>query len=156
MRHLVDLNTIESEIAEILKPTKRDREKTKGYKKNLRELIATFGEFRDSQLQKETAKRKTEQSEKEVLSDTADGAATVTSVVVSASCFNLTLTVFPSASGAGAARRRRGAARGRDPSRPRRRRPNTNPARPTRGAHRTSRGPSHRRIVGLKYRFNHP
>ncbi len=70
MRHLVDLNTIESEIAEILKPTKRDREKTKGYKKNLRELIATFGEFRDSQLQKETAKRKAEQSEKEVLSDT--------------------------------------------------------------------------------------
>jgi len=70
MRHLVDLNTIESEIAEILKPTKRDKEKTKGYKKNLRELIATFGEFRDSQLQKEAAKRKAEQSEKEVLSDT--------------------------------------------------------------------------------------
>ncbi len=45
-------------------------EKTKGYKKNLRELIATFGEFRDSQLQKETAKRKAEQSEKAVLSDT--------------------------------------------------------------------------------------
>ncbi len=65
MRHLVDLNTIESEIAEILKPTKRDKEKTKGYKKNLRELIATFGEFRDSQLQKEAAKRKAEQSEKE-------------------------------------------------------------------------------------------
>ena len=70
MRHLVDLTTIESEIAEILKPTKRDKEKTRGYKKNLRELIATFGDFRDSQHQKEAAKKKAEQSGKEVLSDT--------------------------------------------------------------------------------------
>jgi hypothetical protein len=36
MRHLVDLTTIETEIAEILKPTKKDKEKAKGYKKNLR------------------------------------------------------------------------------------------------------------------------
>jgi hypothetical protein len=71
MRHLVDLTTVETEIAEILKPTKKDKEKAKGYKKNLRELIATFGDLRDSQLQKEVEKRKAErQSEKEVLSDT--------------------------------------------------------------------------------------
>jgi len=70
MRHLDDLTTIESEIAEILKPTKKDKEKAKGYKKNLRETIATFGDLRDSQLQKEAEKRIAEQSEKEVLSDT--------------------------------------------------------------------------------------
>ena len=70
MRHLVDLTTIETEIAEILKPTKKDKEKARGYKKNLRELIATFGDFRDSQLQKEAARKKAEQSGKEVLSDT--------------------------------------------------------------------------------------
>ena len=71
MRHLVDLTTVETEIAEIIKPTKKDKEKAKGYKKNLRELIATFGDLRDSQLQKEVEKRKAErQSEKEVLSDT--------------------------------------------------------------------------------------
>jgi len=70
MRHLVDLTTIETEIAEILKPTKKDKEKAKGYKKNLREMIATFGDLRDSQLQKEAEKRKAEQSGKEVLSDT--------------------------------------------------------------------------------------
>ncbi len=63
--------TIETEIAEILKPTKKDKEKAKDYKKNLREMIANFGDLRDSQLQKEVEKRKTEQqSEKEVLSDT--------------------------------------------------------------------------------------
>ena len=70
MRHLVDLTTIETEIAEILKPSKKDREKAKGYKKNLREMIAIFGDFRDSQLQKEAEKKQTEQSGKEVLSDT--------------------------------------------------------------------------------------
>ena len=70
MRHLVDLTTIETEIAEILKPTKKDKEKARGYKKNLRELIATFGDFRDSQLQKEADRKKAEQSGKEVLSDT--------------------------------------------------------------------------------------
>jgi hypothetical protein len=56
MRHLVDLTTIETEIAEILKPTKKDKEKAKGYKKNLREIIATFGDLRDSQLQNEAEK----------------------------------------------------------------------------------------------------
>ena len=72
MRHLVDLTTIETEIAEILKPNKKDKEKAKGYKKNLREMIATFEDLRDSQLQKEVEKRKTgQQSEKEVLSDTS-------------------------------------------------------------------------------------
>jgi hypothetical protein len=71
MRHLVDLTTIENEIAEIIKPTKKDKEKTKGYKKNLRELIAIFGDLSDSRLQKEAERRKTEQQlEKEVLSDT--------------------------------------------------------------------------------------
>jgi hypothetical protein len=70
MRHLVDLTTIETEIAEILKPTKKDKEKAKGYKKNIREMIATFGDLRDSQLQREAEKRKAEQSGKEVLSDT--------------------------------------------------------------------------------------
>jgi hypothetical protein len=70
MRHLDNLTTIESEIAEILKLTKKDKEKAKGYKKNLREMIATFGDLKDSQLQKEAEKRKAEQSEKEVLSDT--------------------------------------------------------------------------------------
>ena len=33
-------------------------------------MIATFGDFRDSQLQKEAARKKAEQSGKEVLSDT--------------------------------------------------------------------------------------
>jgi hypothetical protein len=71
MTHLDDLTTIENEIVEILKPTKKEREKAISYKKNLSELIATFGEFRDSQLQIEQAQRETEwQSAKEVLSDT--------------------------------------------------------------------------------------
>ncbi len=35
MRHLDDLSTIENEIAEILKPTKKEKEKVKGYKKKL-------------------------------------------------------------------------------------------------------------------------
>ena len=65
MRHLVDLTTIETEIAEILKPTKKDKEKAKGYKKNLRELMAIFGDLRDSQLQKEADRKKSgQQSEK--------------------------------------------------------------------------------------------
>jgi hypothetical protein len=34
MRHLDDLSTIENEIAEILKPTKKEREKAKSYKKS--------------------------------------------------------------------------------------------------------------------------
>jgi hypothetical protein len=71
MRHLADLTTIETEIAEILKPNKKDRDKAKSYKKNLREMIAIFREFRDSQLQIEQEGRKSEcQSAKEVLSDT--------------------------------------------------------------------------------------
>jgi hypothetical protein len=71
IRHLDDLNTIETEIAEILKPTKKEKEKAKGYKKNLKELIAIFGYHRDSQLQIEQEKRETERkSAKEVLSDT--------------------------------------------------------------------------------------
>jgi hypothetical protein len=71
MRHLDDLSTIENEIAEILKPTKKEKEKVKGYKKNLREMIAQFGDLRDNQLQVEQMQRETEQqSEKEVLSDT--------------------------------------------------------------------------------------
>ncbi len=45
MRHLDDLTTIEAEIAEILKPSKKDRDKAKSYKKNLREMIAIFGEL---------------------------------------------------------------------------------------------------------------
>ncbi len=70
MRHLVEQTTIETEIAEIFKPTKKDKETAKGYKKNLREIIASFGDLRDSQLQKEAEKKKTEQqSGKEVLSD---------------------------------------------------------------------------------------
>jgi hypothetical protein len=32
--HLDDLNMIETEIAEILKPTKKEKEKAKSYKKN--------------------------------------------------------------------------------------------------------------------------
>ena len=48
MKHLDDLTTIENEIAEILKPSKKDKEKTKSYKRNLRETIAIFGEFRES------------------------------------------------------------------------------------------------------------
>ena len=36
IRHLDDLNMIESEIAEILKPTKKEKEKAKSYKKNLK------------------------------------------------------------------------------------------------------------------------
>jgi hypothetical protein len=47
---LDDLSTIESEIAEIIKPTKKDKEEAKSYKKNLRETIEQFGDFRDSQL----------------------------------------------------------------------------------------------------------
>ncbi len=71
MRHLVDLSIIENEIAVILKPTKKDKEKAKGNKKNLRELIAVFVDNRDSQLQIEQAQREAEpQSGKEVLSDT--------------------------------------------------------------------------------------
>ena len=46
MKHLNDLTTIENEIAEILKPSKKDKEKTKSYKRNLRQTIAIFGEFR--------------------------------------------------------------------------------------------------------------
>ncbi len=46
---------------------------------------------------------------------------------------------------AGAARRRGGATRGRDPAGPGRRRTDTDTARPTGGAHRTSRGPGNRR-----------
>ncbi len=71
MKHLDDLTTIENEIAEILKPSKKDKEKTKSYKRNLREAIAIFGEFRDSRLQIEQQKRRSErQPAKEVLSDT--------------------------------------------------------------------------------------
>jgi hypothetical protein len=71
VRHLDDLTTIETEIAEILKPSKKDRDKAKSYKKNLREMIAIFGEFRDSQLPIEQEGRRSErQPAKEVLSDT--------------------------------------------------------------------------------------
>ncbi len=71
MRHLDDLTTIENEIAEILKPTKKEKEKAKSYKKNLREMIAIFGDFRGSQLQIEQWQRETkQQTGKEVLSDT--------------------------------------------------------------------------------------
>jgi len=71
VRHLDDLTTIETEIAEILKPSKKDREKAKSYKKNLREMIAIFGEFRDSQLQiEQEGRRSARQPAKEVLSDT--------------------------------------------------------------------------------------
>jgi hypothetical protein len=71
IRHLDDLKMIETEIAEILKPTKKTKEKAKSYKKNLKELIAIFGDYRDSQLQIEQEKRETEcRSAKEVLSDT--------------------------------------------------------------------------------------
>jgi hypothetical protein len=74
MRHLDDPATIENEIAEILKPNKKDREKAKSYKKNLKEMIAIFGEFRDSQLQIEQEGRRSErQSAKEVLSDQEKG-----------------------------------------------------------------------------------
>ena len=58
MKHLDDLTTIENEIAEILKPSKKDKEKTKSYKRNLREAIAIFGEFRDSRLQIEQQRRR--------------------------------------------------------------------------------------------------
>ncbi len=58
-------------IAEILKPTKKEKEKVKSYKKNSKELIAIFGDYRDSQLQIEQEKRESEcKSGKEVLSDT--------------------------------------------------------------------------------------
>jgi hypothetical protein len=71
MRHLDDLSMIENEIAEILKPNKKEKEKAKSYKKNLKELIAIFGDHRDSQLQIEQDRRETERrSAKEVLSDT--------------------------------------------------------------------------------------
>jgi len=72
MKHLDDLTTIENEIAEILKPSKKDKEKTKSYKRNLREAIAIFGEFRDSRLQIEQQQRKRSERQpaKEVLSDT--------------------------------------------------------------------------------------
>jgi hypothetical protein len=71
MRHLDNLTTIEAEIAEILKPSKKYRDKAKGYKKNLREMIAIFGEFRDSQLQiEQEGRRSAHQPAKEVLSDT--------------------------------------------------------------------------------------
>jgi hypothetical protein len=43
--HLDELNTIESEIAMILKPTKKEKEKAKSYKKNLKEVIAIFGDY---------------------------------------------------------------------------------------------------------------
>jgi hypothetical protein len=39
MRHLDDLTTIEAKIAEILKPSKKDRDKAKGYKKNLKRRL---------------------------------------------------------------------------------------------------------------------
>ncbi len=75
-----DLTTIENEIAEILKPSKKDREKTKSYKKNLREMIAIFGEFRDSQLQiEQESRRSVRQSAKEVLSDTGSDQVVVSS-----------------------------------------------------------------------------
>jgi hypothetical protein len=48
IRHLDDLNTIETEIAEFLKPTKRRKEKAKSYKKIVKKLIAIFGDCRDS------------------------------------------------------------------------------------------------------------
>jgi hypothetical protein len=68
VRHLDDLTTIDTEI---LKPSKKDREKAKSYKKNLREMIAIFGEFRDSQLQiEQEGRRSARQPAKEVLSDT--------------------------------------------------------------------------------------
>jgi hypothetical protein len=45
--------------------------KAKSYKKNLREMIAIFGEFRDSQLQiEQESRRSARQPAKEVLSDT--------------------------------------------------------------------------------------
>jgi len=70
MRHLDELSMVENEIAEILMPTKKEKEKAKSYKKNLKELIAIFGDYRDSHLQIEQVKRETEcRSVKEVLSD---------------------------------------------------------------------------------------
>jgi hypothetical protein len=49
----------------------QEKEKAKSYKKNLKEVIAIFGDYRDSQLQIEQLARETEhKSAKEVLSDT--------------------------------------------------------------------------------------
>jgi tRNA nucleotidyltransferase (CCA-adding enzyme) len=48
---LYDLSTIENEIAQIIRPTKKDKQKAKSYKDKLRETIAQFGDFRDNQLQ---------------------------------------------------------------------------------------------------------
>jgi hypothetical protein len=43
---LIDLSTIEHDMSEIIKPTNKDKKKTKSYKRNLRETIEQLGDFR--------------------------------------------------------------------------------------------------------------
>ncbi len=50
IRHLYDLSTIENKIAQIIRPTKKDKQKAKSYNNKLRETIAQFGDFRENQL----------------------------------------------------------------------------------------------------------
>ncbi len=64
IRYLDDLSTIENEISQIIRPTKKDKQKAKNYKKNLRETIAKFGDFRDNQLQIEQVLKKPNKNQK--------------------------------------------------------------------------------------------
>jgi len=63
IRHLYDLSTIENKIAQIIRPTKKDKQKAKSYKDKLRETIAQFGDFRDNQLQIEQVLEKPNKSQ---------------------------------------------------------------------------------------------
>ena len=60
---MYDLSTIENEIAQIIRPTKKDKQKAKSYKDKLRETIAQLGDFRDNQLQIEQVLEKPNKSQ---------------------------------------------------------------------------------------------